>query len=147
MALNVAALSCLVGTILLVVRLLFVGRRPKGYPPGPPTVPIFGNLTQVRRKRDFLALCYCSRRCDQLPQRDLHLQYQKWAQEYGPVYSVMLGTRAVIVLSSDQAVKEVLDNNSAVTSSRPERWLGYEILTGRQNTLFMVCILDLAALA
>jgi hypothetical protein len=30
-----------------IVRLLSIGRRPKSYPPGPPTVPILGNLHQV----------------------------------------------------------------------------------------------------
>lgn len=44
-----------------------------------------------------------------MPQRDAHLQFTKWADEYGPIYSLMLGTRVLIVLSSDQAVKDLLD--------------------------------------
>lgn len=41
--------GALVFALLLgLIRLLRVGRRPKGYPPGPPTVPILGNLHLVR---------------------------------------------------------------------------------------------------
>lgn len=31
----------------IFVRLLFTGRRPKNYPPGPPTLPILGNIHLV----------------------------------------------------------------------------------------------------
>lgn len=58
-----------IGAIALVVvigfaRLLLIGKRPKGYPPGPPTIPILGNIHQM-------------------PARDAHLQFEKWAREYG----------------------------------------------------------------
>lgn len=33
--------------VIGVVKLLSVGRRPKDYPPGPPTVPVLGNIHQV----------------------------------------------------------------------------------------------------
>lgn len=46
-----------------------------------------------------------------------------------PVYSLMLGTTVTIVLSSDQAVKDLLDKRGGIYSSRPrvfepDRYLG-----------------------
>lgn len=51
---------------LLVVRLLQVGRRPKAFPPGPPTLPIVGNLHQI-------------------PEENVHDKFKLWAEEYGYV--------------------------------------------------------------
>ena len=104
----------------LLYRLLRIGRRPKDYPPGPPTVPLLGNIHQI-------------------PGTDPHLQFQKWAQEYGPVYSLMLGTKTMIVLSGDKAVKDLLDKKSSVYSSRPDLYTGQTLLSGGKRMVMMVC--------
>ncbi|KAI9154975.1 Cytochrome P450 monooxygenase virE [Paramyrothecium foliicola] len=104
---------------LLVWRIGHLGRRPRNLPPGPPTLPIIGNIHQM-------------------PQHQGHLQFQRWAQEHGPIYSLMLGTKVMVVLSSDQAVKDLLDRRSAIYSSRPEFYMGQQILSGGLRVLFMV---------
>jgi hypothetical protein len=95
-----------------------IGRRPADYPPGPPTLPIIGNLHLM-------------------PKEKPHLQFQKWAEEYGPVYSLILGTKVMVVLSSDQAVKDLLDKRSGIYSSRPEMYLG-QVVSNGCRMLFMV---------
>ncbi|KAF4428779.1 cytochrome P450 oxidoreductase [Fusarium acutatum] len=104
----------------IFVRLLFTGRRPKNYPPGPPTLPILGNIH----------LC-------QMPTKDAHLQFRKWADEYGPVYSLILGTKPFIVLSSAQAVKDLLDKKSALYSDRQEMYVGQILGSGGLRLLMM----------
>lgn len=101
------------------IRLMRVGRRPAGYPPGPPTLPIIGNIHQM-------------------PKRDAHLQFKKWAEEYGPVYSLILGTKTLIVLSSDQAVKDLLDKKSNMYSDRQDMYIGQELCSGGMRILMMV---------
>ncbi|KAK5191325.1 hypothetical protein LTR16_007617, partial [Cryomyces antarcticus] len=73
-----------------------------------------------------------------MPTRDAHLQFQKWAQEYGPVYSLMLGTKTLIVLSSDVAVKDLLDKRSGIYSSRQDMYVGMTLCSGDLRLLMMI---------
>ncbi|KAF4499906.1 cytochrome p450 [Fusarium agapanthi] len=99
-------------------RLSKIGRRPEGYPPGPPTLPIIGNLHQI-------------------PNRKRHIQFQKWAEEYGSIYSLILGTKVMIVLNTDQTVKDLVDKRGGIYSSRPESYVGQDVLSGGLRILFM----------
>jgi hypothetical protein len=111
--------GCLSLALLLLWRLNKPGSRPAGYPPGPPTLPLLGNLHQI-------------------PSKGRHLQFEKWAREYGPVYSLMLGTKAMVVLNSDVAAKDLLDKRGAIYSSRPENFIAQDVLSGGFRILFMV---------
>ncbi|KAF5597361.1 cytochrome P450 monooxygenase oxidoreductase [Fusarium pseudoanthophilum] len=107
-----------VALVAIFVRLLFTSRRPKNYPPGPPTLPILGNIHLM-------------------PTKDAHLQFRKWADKYGPVYSLILGTKPFIVLSSAQAVKDLLDKKSALYSDRQEMYVGQILGSGGLRLLMM----------
>ena len=56
----------------------------------------------------------------------------------GDVYSLMLGSKTLIVLSSDVAVKELLDRRSATYSDRPELYIGQDLCSGGLRMLMMV---------
>ncbi|OAL43035.1 putative cytochrome P450 [Pyrenochaeta sp. DS3sAY3a] len=85
--------------LALVVTLFRSGQRPKGYPPGPPTLPIIGNLHQF-------------------PRKDFHVQFQKWTQEYGPVVSLKLGNQTMILLGSATSVNDLLEKKGSIYSTR-----------------------------
>ncbi|KAI1608242.1 cytochrome P450 [Exophiala viscosa] len=111
----------LVIVLLLIpclVQLSRVGRRRAHSPPGPPTIPVLGNLLQM-------------------PSRDIHKQYRAWAEEYGPAFTLMLGPQPMVVLSTNVAVKEVLDKHSAVTNERGDHYVGHRILGGGEHMLLM----------
>lgn len=79
----------------------------------------------------------------------MHKQYQAWAGKYGPVFSLMIGTKTMVVLSSDVAVKEILEKRSSVTNERGDHYVGHQILGGGEHMLLMVrsvCIHDPALL-
>lgn len=56
-----------------------------------------------------------------------------------PVYSLILGANVLVVLSSDQAIKDLLDKRSSIYSSRPDMYLA-NITSGYLRVLNMVSI-------
>ncbi|KAF2653084.1 cytochrome P450 [Lophiostoma macrostomum CBS 122681] len=104
-------------SVAIIYSLRNVGRRASDLPPGPPTLPLIGNLHLM-------------------PERQPHQQFKKWADEYGSIYSLILGTSVMIVLSSDTAVKDLLDKRSNNYSSRPTLYIG-QVLSGGLRMLLM----------
>jgi hypothetical protein len=84
----------------LFLPLLLFFHKHRTLPPGPKGIPIIGNLHQ-------------------LDISNLHLQFSKFSKIYGPLFSLQLGLRQAIVVSSAEIAKEVLRNNDHVFSNRP----------------------------
>ncbi|OAG35087.1 hypothetical protein AYO21_10760 [Fonsecaea monophora] len=107
-----------------LLKLASLTSRWKGAPPGPPTRLFIGNLHQI-------------------PKRDLHLQYQRWGQEYGPIFSLKLGSQNVVVLTSGELIKRVVDKRSGNYSDRPKLymqdiWEGSRIIMRGYDSLWKV---------
>ncbi|KAH8677106.1 cytochrome P450 [Ilyonectria robusta] len=97
-----SAIYLLFGAVISAVTVAYFrgyGMRPKSYPPGPPTLPIIGNLHQM-------------------PMTNLHLKLQEWTKQYGPIISLKLGTQDMVVVSSDKIVRDLIDKRSAIYSGR-----------------------------
>ncbi|KAF2677370.1 cytochrome P450 [Lentithecium fluviatile CBS 122367] len=75
-------------------------RRASDFPPGPPPIPILGNIHQI-------------------PLQKSYIKFAKWAQQYGPIVGLRLGPQRAIVLNTWTAVRDLLDQRGAIYSSRP----------------------------
>lgn len=111
------------GLFMLVRRVRQLGRPPKGLPPGPPTVPVLGNLHKLSLETG-------------------HKQMKAWADEYGPMYTIMMGPKhPVIVVSDERQVRDLLVKRGSNFSSRPDHYMSHNVLSGGLRVIFMVYFL------
>ncbi|OWM82835.1 hypothetical protein CDL15_Pgr029196 [Punica granatum] len=96
-------------TILFVILLMNYAYtdcyRKRKLPPGPPKLPLVGNLHQLGN----------------LP----HLSLHSLAKKYGPIISLQLGWVPTVVISSARMAKEVTRTYDLVLSSRPRPDCGH----------------------
>ena len=57
---------------------------------------------------------------------------------HSPVYSLILGTKTLIVLSSDKAVRDLLDKRSDIYSDRPDAYIAQDLIGGGMRAVLMV---------
>lgn len=82
--------------------------------PGPRGIPFFGNAFQMQAHR-------------------VHLQFQEWAHQYGPVYRIKLGKRRIVVVADHKLVATVLrdrPNGFSRTTRLDEIWTEMGLPTG-----------------
>ncbi|XP_075594713.1 cytochrome P450 2C16-like [Balearica regulorum gibbericeps] len=90
-----------VGTVTILLLLVLVvatliaqwqkERRNQNYPPGPPALPVIGNLLQVRAA-------------------DTCKTFHKLSEKYGPIFSLRFGSERVVVVFGYKLIREVLVN-------------------------------------
>ncbi|KAK5098393.1 hypothetical protein LTS08_006526 [Lithohypha guttulata] len=81
---------------------------------GPVGLPMIGNIHQIRTNAAE--------------------QYRLWAQQYGPVYQIMLGNVPVIVINSAASAREIFGANSQALSSRPEFYTFHKVVSSTAGT-------------
>lgn len=91
-----------------VWRLAQVGKRHASLPPGPPTVPVLGNLHL-------------------LPPRFAHLALQKLGRQYGPVISLKLFGHTMIAINNAEAMYELMDKRNGSFPERPPTYVNDEV--------------------
>ncbi|XP_014113108.1 PREDICTED: cytochrome P450 2K1-like [Pseudopodoces humilis] len=79
----------------------FWNNQRQNFPPGPRPLPVIGNLLLFDLKRPYRT-------------------YQQLSKKYGPVFSVQMGHRKVVVISGYETVKEALVNQADAFAERPK---------------------------
>jgi hypothetical protein len=77
-------------------------------PPGPPTVPFLGNLLSVSPDT-------------------LMETFMEYRQKYGDVFSLITGSRVLVVVSGYDTLREIFIKHGDVVSERPDNFFTREI--------------------
>ncbi|CAI8605095.1 unnamed protein product [Vicia faba] len=90
--------------LIITLKLLFYTTRFKNLPPGPPFLPIIGNLHQLKKP--------------------IHHTFQTLSQKHGQIFSLWLGSRLVVVVSSLKTAQEFFTKHDIVLANRPQFLFG-----------------------
>ena len=88
-------------------------------PPGPPPLPVLGNIHQA-------------------PKSHAWLQFTEWGRQYGPVIHLNMLGQHVVVLSTSRAAHDLLAKRGASFSDRPKMLVSLESVI---ETGFMVYLM------
>ncbi|XP_020230342.1 cytochrome P450 81E8 [Cajanus cajan] len=83
---------------LVTLKLLFFRKRVKNPPPSPPSLPLIGNLHQLKPP--------------------IHRTLHSISQKRGPIFSLRFGSQPVLVVSSASAAEECFTKNDIVFADR-----------------------------
>jgi hypothetical protein len=87
-------------TMLIAMYLIRQQRRRAKLPPGPPGLPLIGNLHQAPKGAPWL-------------------MYQKWIEQYGNIVSVNFGGTTIVIIGDYETAKNLLDKRGSIYSDRP----------------------------
>ncbi|CAL5367029.1 unnamed protein product [Camellia sinensis] len=90
--------------LIIAVKFLSKARTQKNLPPSPPALPVIGHL--------------------HLFKHPIHRTLHRLSQNLGPIFSLRLGSRLVVVVSSPSVAEECFTKNDVVLANRPRLIIG-----------------------
>ena len=98
---SITTLSLVFLVVVVVIgRKVFQARRQQALPPGPPRLPVIGNLHNAPKENEFL-------------------QWHSWSKALGPVISMDFAGQPLVILNNAQSAHELLNKRAANYSGRP----------------------------
>ncbi|KAF1831793.1 cytochrome P450 [Decorospora gaudefroyi] len=101
----------------LFVYLVLQRRRRSKLPPGPPALPLIGNLHQA-------------------PTEAVWLTFQEWVKQYGNLVSVNFGGTTIIIIGDYDTAKDLLDKRANIYSGRPRMVMLQELVCKNNHIAF-----------
>lgn len=109
----------LVYALISVVRFSLLSLPPRNYPPGPPSLPLIGNVHHFASDK-------------------LHIKFTEWRKTYGDIIGLKAGPANLVVLNSAEVVRELLEKRGNIYSGRPTDYIFREhIVQDTQHILFL----------
>ncbi|XP_070574462.1 cytochrome P450 1A5-like [Ptychodera flava] len=105
----------LITIAVIVFSALWGLRRPRGWPNGPVGLPFIGSAFELVKNP--------------------HLTMAKYAKKYGPIYSMKIGTRRVVVLNTMNMAKEALVDKANDFAGRMQTQ-SFDIISEGGNDIF-----------
>ncbi|XP_010543254.1 PREDICTED: cytochrome P450 81D1-like [Tarenaya hassleriana] len=109
----VAALSIVVLIASLKLLLPWGKSFRKQFPPSPPSLPFVGHLFYLKKP--------------------LHRTFRELSDKYGPVFSLRVGNRRIVIVSSPSLVQECFGPNDKILANRPQflntKYVAYDSTT------------------
>ncbi len=105
MSLSIVGLCLPIALVMAVFSRYFLAScRPRNFPPGPPTIPFIGNISQVPRVKAFLK--YVSAILPKLSVLAITTtRFHEFRADYGSIVGLKLGSQSVVVLNSYKHVR------------------------------------------
>ncbi|KAK5653767.1 hypothetical protein OQA88_7924 [Cercophora sp. LCS_1] len=110
-AVSFIGLLCLaIGSAAAVLlRYFLASRRPRNFPPGPPTVPFIGNVSQI-------------------PQAKAFLKFHEWQADYGSIIGLKFASQNAVILNNYKHVKALFDQRGSIYSSRANTYIANHLV-------------------